>query len=838
MRLFQKFRITLFFLFAANIPALAQGTYYNAIDTGSVSFVTDLHNLIYPHTRITYDNFDETNVAYFASRDTAGGDRVVTCVYSGENYVYTPPFAWTTFSREHTWCQSWMPTVDTSGFASRPEYSDQHHLYPVNQNNANGRRSNHPLGNVTTVSYQYLEGKLGTNTVGQTVYEPRESHKGDAARALLYMSVCYNGYGGHDWTFNNLNNNILPNQTNPEAPQDIATLLQWAADDPPDDWEKARNEYVYSIQGNRNPFIDHPEYIDKIDFATLTKKTSSALAAEPTNYPGGYDTPTITSSSITVKWGDPSGDVLPSGYLLKGSTVNSFTEPLNGTVYTDQTNLSGGAAQVNVAYGSGQNTFSGLSSSTNYYFRLYPYNGNASSRTYKTASYPAALDGNYTTAVGTTVTSNGTIDFGTTANNTAATTGNTGFAGVRIGSGGGSFKILNPGQSIGSGAELQGIAPTSGSVNSVGIDSASYGSGSTVFTIRFDVLFSGGSSGTWYFFAGNGSSFGPSQTVGFTGAQVFAGLRFIFGASDAMITSNRAGSSWSALSGTPFSQNIGYTVAIVGNNSGSTVTYGANNVASGKYDLFINNVLSGNDLSEGALPSGTNVNAFRFYGENSAGNVATISLDNIVWYNTIDESIPLPVELTSFSASVRGKGVELAWKTATEVNNYGFEIEKKAVSGWPLASSQQPNANNWSKIGFVEGNGTTNFPKSYSFVDAGAQGKVSYRLKQIDRDGKFEYSNVVEIASANVVTKYSLMQNHPNPFNPNTVISYQLPMNGYVTLKVYDMIGKEIATLVNGMQEAGEHTTSFNASHLPSGLYFYTLQAKNFNETKKMILVK
>ncbi|MFA6541205.1 MAG: T9SS type A sorting domain-containing protein [Bacteroidota bacterium] len=198
----------------------------------------------------------------------------------------------------------------------------------------------------------------------------------------------------------------------------------------------------------------------------------------------------------------------------------------------------------------------------------------------------------------------------------------------------------------------------------------------------------------------------------------------------------------------------------------------------------------------------------------------------------------LPVELASFTASVRGNGAELSWKTAAETNNYGFEIEKKAVSSWPLANSQQLNANDWSKIGFVEGNGTTNSPKSYSFVDGSVRGTTVYRLKQIDRDGKFQYSQQIEITVGRAPQKYALGQNYPNPFNPSTVISYQLPMNSYVTLKVYDMIGKEIATLVNGMQEAGAHTTSFNASHLPSGLYFYSLQSKNFSDTKKMLLVK
>lgn len=185
---------------------------------------------------------------------------------------------------------------------------------------------------------------------------------------------------------------------------------------------------------------------------------------------------------------------------------------------------------------------------------------------------------------------------------------------------------------------------------------------------------------------------------------------------------------------------------------------------------------------------------------------------------------PLPVELTSFTAVSRGKNVELKWNTATETNNSGFDVEKN-VSG------------SWSKIGFVEGNGTSNAPKSYSFVDASAKGTVSYRLKQIDRDGKFEYSNVVEATVAEVKS-FGLDQNYPNPFNPATVISYQIPMNSHVTLKVYDMLGKEVASLVNGAKEAGSYSATFDGSSLSSGIYFYTLRAGNSTSTKKLMLMK
>jgi hypothetical protein len=197
-------------------------------------------------------------------------------------------------------------------------------------------------------------------------------------------------------------------------------------------------------------------------------------------------------------------------------------------------------------------------------------------------------------------------------------------------------------------------------------------------------------------------------------------------------------------------------------------------------------------------------------------------------------SAPLPVELTSFIGTVKGTGVELAWKTATEVNNHGFEIERSASGGLHLEGGAHLA---WTKIGFVEGHGTTNAPKSYSFVDASAVGTVSYRLKQVDNDGTFEYSNQVEVTVASPA-EYALMQNHPNPFNPATSINYTLPASGFVTLKVYDMLGKEVATLVNGMQDAGAKIAKLDASQLPSGIYFYTLRTNTFSATKKMLLVK
>ncbi len=191
----------------------------------------------------------------------------------------------------------------------------------------------------------------------------------------------------------------------------------------------------------------------------------------------------------------------------------------------------------------------------------------------------------------------------------------------------------------------------------------------------------------------------------------------------------------------------------------------------------------------------------------------------------------LPVELMTFTAALHGKSVELKWNTATEVNNVGFEVERKIIN------NEQLTMNNWSKIGFVEGNGTTHAQHAYSFVDANAVGKTSYRLKQIDRDGKFEYSNVVEVTVSGI-TSFGLDQNYPNPFNPTTTISYQLSSNSFTTLKVYDAIGREVASLVNEMKEAGTYSATFDGSKLSSGIYFYILRSGNFTLTKKLTLMK
>ncbi len=207
----------------------------------------------------------------------------------------------------------------------------------------------------------------------------------------------------------------------------------------------------------------------------------------------------------------------------------------------------------------------------------------------------------------------------------------------------------------------------------------------------------------------------------------------------------------------------------------------------------------------------------------------------------IDFNDETPVELTSFYASVIDKKVQLSWTTATETNNSGFEIQRgpSLIPSQREGTLQIPLWGDWGTIGFVPGFGTTTEPKSYSFIDKNiSSGIYKYRLKQIDFDGTFTYSNEIEVQVDFTPKDFVLYQNYPNPFNPSTVISYQLPVTGNVTLKVYDLLGKEVVVLVNQKQEPGIYEIIFNADNLSAGVYFYQLKADGFMNTKKIILLK
>ena len=248
----------------ANLPTLGcyqtpasmmPSTYYSSLSTGSVTFMDDLHALINPHQMQYYSYYDDLMIPFFEARDTTLDRRVVTCVYSGENKIYTEPFDFTAngYSREHTYCHSWMPTYPAQ---SLPEYSDFHHLFPSNLNSVNILRSNNPLGEVVNQTSAFLGCKSGTDSNGKLVFEPRDQHKGDAARAIMYQALCYNSISGNNWA--------LP------STQDQMILKDWHFQDPPDNWEIARNDYIESLQNNRNPFVDSIDYVCYVDFSNMS----------------------------------------------------------------------------------------------------------------------------------------------------------------------------------------------------------------------------------------------------------------------------------------------------------------------------------------------------------------------------------------------------------------------------------------------------------------------------------------------------------------------------------------------------------------------------------------
>ena len=253
---FRNYNTTAPLLGNSTTPAtMLPASYYSTLNTGNSSFATNLHALVNPHQVQYYSYYANTMIYSFEARDTTLDRRVVTCVYSGENKIYTEPFDWSSngYSREHTYCHSWMPTNPATAL---PEYSDYHHLFPTNLNEVNIVRSNNALGIVVNVTSTYLGSKYGTDANGQTVFEPRDEHKGDAARAMMYEAICYTTISGNSWALPSYQNQYL--------------LKQWHFQDPPDNWEIARNDFVDSLQNNRNPFVDSIDYACFVNFSNMT----------------------------------------------------------------------------------------------------------------------------------------------------------------------------------------------------------------------------------------------------------------------------------------------------------------------------------------------------------------------------------------------------------------------------------------------------------------------------------------------------------------------------------------------------------------------------------------
>lgn len=311
------------------------GNYYNAISTTAPTFVSDLTALVNPHFMQFYGNYHRSMIDKFYGVDTINGLNTISGNYSSDVLLYNNPFSWTAtnFSREHTMPHFWMPTFNDQ---NTPQYNDYHNLYPV-EGSVNSNRGTFPFGEVVTPTYTYLEAKQGFDNSGANiVFEPRDANKGDAVRAMMYMMVCYNGQGG-SWALKDLGGS---------GPiQDPLLLMQWHCEDPPSNIEIARNDFIDSLQGNRNPFVDHPEYAHEIDWETLTKKmwttdctnVANEDVTKLQNSIAVYPTPTsdiinveITNEfkgQLTIEITDISGKVVQVSNVAK--EIDQFTMSMN-----------------------------------------------------------------------------------------------------------------------------------------------------------------------------------------------------------------------------------------------------------------------------------------------------------------------------------------------------------------------------------------------------------------------------------------------------------------------------------------------------------------------------
>jgi hypothetical protein len=540
--------------------------------------------------------------------------------------------------------------------------------------------------------------------------------------------------------------------------------------------------------------------------------SGSVTALEPTNYPTVFAAILGTPSygKINLTWTDAGTGSVPDGYLIKGSAVGfgNIANPVDGTQESDDMLVK------NIAQGIEEASFGDLVENTTYYFKIFSYRGSEANINYKTDgsapevsistnSLPSGLLFSHNFDYSGVLTSHGWGAHSGAGSNAISTTTGLTYADYQN-------------SAIGNAALVSNL---SGEDINFGFTAQSTHGNSVFASFLVNVTDpSSSKTGDYFFHLGNRNS-----SSDFTLFAARVGVKITsdvvnFGISN---TSTIAYGTTAFLKNTVYLLIIKYTINTGGNDEVSLwiVESGvpSTEVAAGTPEVTSTTTAGTDIINAVALRQGSNTNSVQ------------IVVDGIRIADGWPQA-PLPVELTSFTAISKGRGVELVWNTATEVNNYGFEIEKGRMK-------DELGSMNWEKIGFVEGNGTTNAPKSYTFVDGSASGTVAYRLKQIDRDGSFEYSNQVEVTIA-APKEFALMQNHPNPFNPATAINYTLPVAGHVTLKIYNLIGKEVATLVNGVQDAGVKVAQFDASQLPSGIYFYTLRTNSFSATRKMMLLK
>jgi hypothetical protein len=448
---------------------------------------------------------------------------------------------------------------------------------------------------------------------------------------------------------------------------------------------------------------------------------------------------------IDFSWTDATGAQLPAGYLIKGSDVSyaSISAPIDGTPEADA------GLVKNVSYGIESVSIMGLSESTQYFFKIFPYTNAAANIDYKT---------------------DGTIPQDDATTDAAPNLPN---AWIN------EFHYDDAGADAGEFVEI--VIENAGTYDL------------SDFTLT---LYNGG----------NGTSYDAHSLDTFIEGDIVDDLTIYYKEISGI------------QNGGPDGFSLDYQSVVIQFLSYEGTFAATDGPANGinSIDIGISETSSSEGSSLGLEGNGTQYSDFTWAAFDASATPGSQNGDQA-----------LPVELTSFSAAVSHKTVKLTWNTATELNNYGFEIQRSA------------DKEAWSNVGFVNGSGTSNSPKDYLFVDTKLSNSKSYyyRLKQVDNDGSYEFSKTIEVILS-APKAYKLEQNYPNPFNPATLISFTLPEDGFTSLSIFNSLGQEVKSLVSDNLEAGYHQFNFNAVNLTSGVYYYKLESGDFVKINKMVLLK
>ena len=752
------------------------GNYYDPISAGALGeqLRFELYNLIKGHIEFPYTSYttDVWDILMKSDEDPTNSENVIL-LYTGRSKAKVEnqgvlgtgdPDAW---NREHVWAKS------RGDFGTDPPAgTDAHHLRPTD-NTVNSARGNKDFDNGGDPVYD--SGVLTDCFTDSDSWEPRDEVKGDVARMLFYMDVRYEGERGDpelhivDYT------GPLPDDYPPIIGK-LETLLTWHAADPVDGFEQNRNNVVYGYQTNRNPFIDHPEWVDKIWGSTVPEGPSIASESRNVTVPDENQDLEITAvvtdnssvSNVTIKY-QVNGNAEQS-LAMSSAGANSYTASIPENVYGNadliKYYLVAEDDEGNFDYGFITEILTGITP-----ISIIKTNGSDGRLVYK--------------GVFAKVSGVATVEsdvFSTTSLDVYVQDAN---HGVNIYKSGSITPITRGTNYLVSGQIAQFYGKTELVPENVGTDIINLGVGSmpdpTVLTIDQFLT-------------------DPETYEG-----MLVGIQHL---------TRTGGDTW----------------PLIDNNASVEVSDGGVNV----FTLRIDRDTEIDGSTEPAWPKDI-VGIFNQYDDYFPYfDVYQIQPRDLSDFQTDGA---LPVELTTFAASVHNNTVSLNWITATEVNNYGFDVERASI---PLSmSSSKVEARKWSKLDFVKGNGNSNSPKSYSFIDnsVSISGKYNYRLKQIDIDGKYEYSNEIEV-EVGIPELFEVAQNYPNPFNPSTTISFSIPEKSEVSIQIYNMLGQKVYTLVNENLEAGKYSYNFDASAISSGTYIYRVTSGDNIETRKMLLIK